>query len=76
MGGSQNSLDDQKTKEEMRKLKLSARNIAVTHDDNPPGGLVLHLMGSLFWVSGHKTNGTKIMYDPTDDRNSTSYSGT
>ena len=60
----------------MSKLKSSAVHITDTHGKNPPGGGSLHLMGSLFWVSVQKNTGTEDTLDPTDDRNSTSYSGT
>ena len=33
-----NSSDDHNKKEETSKLRSSARNVAATHDDNPPGG--------------------------------------
>ena len=70
-GGRRNSSDDNKTEEEIIKLKYSAGNVAATHDDNPPGGRILYLMGSLFWGSVQKTAGTEVV----DNRDSNSYSG-
>ena len=35
-------------KKEMSNIKYSARNFATTHGENPPGGGILHLTGSLF----------------------------
>ena len=49
-GGRRNSSDDHKTKEDIIKLKYSSRNIEANHDKNPPGGRILHMMGSLFLV--------------------------
>ena len=53
----------------MSKLKYSSVNVAATCDENPPVGGILHLTGSLFLKSVHKTPGTEV----EDDRDSTSY---
>ena len=55
----------------MSKLKYYARNVAATHDENPPSVVSLHVMGSLFWVSVKKTRGNEV----ADYRDSTSSSG-
>ena len=38
----------------MRNIKYSSGDVVATHDENPPGGGILRLMGSLFWVSVQK----------------------
>ena len=52
-------------KKESIKLKYSAGNVVVNHDENPPCGGSLHIMGSLFLGSVHKNPGTKV----ADNRN-------
>ena len=59
----------------MSKLKYSVGHIAATHDENPPVGGVLHLMGSLFLEFVQKKYGTGATSDYTGDRNLISYSG-
>ena len=44
----------------MSKIKYSSGHIAASHDENPPSGGGLHLIGSLFWGSVHKTPGTGV----------------
>ena len=56
----------------MSKLKYSTGNFAATHDENPPGGRSLNLMGSLFLVSVQETPGTEVAHG----RDSNYYSGT
>ena len=59
----------------MSKVKYSAGNIAATRDEKPPGGGVLHMVGSLFLELVQKKYGTGAMSDYTGDRNLISYSG-
>ena len=55
----------------MSNLKPSAVNVVSAHYENLLSGVILHLMGSLFCGSVHKTPGTKV----ADERDSTSSSG-
>ena len=58
----------------MSKLKYSTSHVTATHDENPPGGKILHMMGSLFLVQVQKNPGTEFNSDNTDNKDSNSYS--